>query len=621
MLDRHICNNPKYFASSQGLGHCQNLELEKQECPNNSKSLNSLRQISIEGHYSRDTTLTSPVITTSVHFVQHLGNSESLSAAVPVRELVEPIPQAEDSTTSAQAFGTKCSDSSTSADRNLLSGKMSLPPEDPSQDNNTQLWEQFSGALPRAGLMQNGRLFPQQNLERPTGVSEFLLLPTPMAHSRASDKYRTPGQDKLEQTLRSHGIIPKGQVSTPSLREWMMGLPSGYTDITEQDGGKPTHHPLQSAPLNEVSPIASAEYKPLATLALHSKQQSFGSGSDTWQGSCQAARRVWSKGTVTHHLESDEPTTHETPVLVDEATVTPEVAEELVGVSTDPKSEIGPQTIAQEVRDMVKSVDDTPTPAVEVVEELSQEEASDRHRLELKVERAFREAGLALAELRNRRLYRSTHKTWEAYCKDRFGYGRDAADLRIKAAAVVEEIERVPTNRRQILPTTLEQVRPLTKLAPDEQREVWQQAVEEAGGIPSGRIVKSIVERLKEKYHTPVTDSYNVGDIFWLTGLSGAERKYNNCWARAIAVNDFTLEVDVHDAVLLVTPDNLKPIDEPDARRQLPIILLRIKRLRNCGLLDRCAYTVLESLGRQTYLTPLEEKFLRVMEQEYGIND
>jgi len=49
------------------------------------------------------------------------------------------------------------------------------------------------------------------------------------------------------------------------------------------------------------------------------------------------------------------------------------------------------------------------------------------------------------------------------------------------------------------------QVRPLTTLEPDEQREVWQQAVE-AGENPSGRIVQGIVERLKEKPHLKATD-------------------------------------------------------------------------------------------------------------------
>jgi len=68
-----------------------------------------------------------------------------------------------------------------------------------------------------------------------------------------------------------------------------------------------------------------------------------------------------------------------------------------------------------------------------------------------------------------------------------------------------------------------------------------------------------------------------------------------------------------------VKPENLKPIDEPDVRRQLPQILKRIRRLRDCGLLDRCAYTVLESLGRQTYLTPVEEGLLQWLENHYGV--
>ncbi len=63
---------------------------------------------------------------------------------------------------------------------------------------------------------------------------------------------------------------------------------------------------------------------------------------------------------------------------------------------------------------------------VEVVEELSPSESADRQRLELKVERAFYEAGSGLRELRDRNLYRNTHKTWEEYCLDRFGFKRHA---------------------------------------------------------------------------------------------------------------------------------------------------------------------------------------------------
>ena len=132
---------------------------------------------------------------------------------------------------------------------------------------------------------------------------------------------------------------------------------------------------------------------------------------------------------------------------------------------------------------------------------------------------------------------------------------------------------------------------------------------------------KGVIERLKEKHHISATESYKVGDIFKLIALSGSERKYNNCWARAIAVNDFTVVIDVHDGTLTVKPDNLRPFDEPDVRRQLPQLLRRIRRLRDCELLDRCAYTVLDSLGRQTYLSEVEEKVLCCLEAHYGIRD
>jgi len=59
------------------------------------------------------------------------------------------------------------------------------------------------------------------------------------------------------------------------------------------------------------------------------------------------------------------------------------------------------------------------------------------------------------------------------------------------------------------------------------------------------------VERLKEKHHISATESYKLAILFKLTALSGSERKYNGCWAIAIAVNDFTVVVDVHDGDLL----------------------------------------------------------------------
>jgi heat shock protein HspQ len=258
-------------------------------------------------------------------------------------------------------------------------------------------------------------------------------------------------------------------------------------------------------------------------------------------------------------------------------------------------------------------------PAVQVLEELSEAEVAELHRLELKVERAFYEGGKALAELRDKRLYRATHKTFEEYCRDRFGFTRFSAYNKIAAASVFENLLTIG---QQIMPANERQVRDLTNLEPNEQCEVWQSAVEQAGNkIPSGRIVKGIVERLKQKPLIRATDFCSTGDLFILIRLEGEQRKYNGCWAIALHLNDFTLRVDVHDATILVKPENLKPIDEPDARRQLPQTLKRIKRLRNVGMFDRCTYAVLEFFGRQMYLSDLEDDLLTFFEQRHGIQD
>jgi len=258
--------------------------------------------------------------------------------------------------------------------------------------------------------------------------------------------------------------------------------------------------------------------------------------------------------------------------------------------------------------------------AIEVVEpeELTPEEVRDRLYLERQIEKAFYLAGRALMELRDRRLYRSTHRTFEEYCRDRFGYNRSYSYQLMDAAIVVDNLQKCP-QIADIFPNREGQVRPLTKLEPDQQREVWQQAVKEAGDkIPTGHIVKGIIERMKEKPLYKASDFCQVGDVFILTKLEATERKYNGCWAIAVTLNDFAVEVAVHDNTLIVKPENLNKIDSPEAHQQVPQIKERIWRLRNLGILDRGAYTVLESLGRQSYLTDVEFGLLQWLEEYYS---
>ncbi len=116
------------------------------------------------------------------------------------------------------------------------------------------------------------------------------------------------------------------------------------------------------------------------------------------------------------------------------------------------------------------------------IPELTEEEQRDRLHLERRVERAFFEAGKALAELRDRRLYRSTHKTFEEYCRTRFGHTRRQSYLLMDAAIVFDNLLEKCDPLDHILPTSERQVRPMTKLEPQEQQEVWLRAVELAGG-------------------------------------------------------------------------------------------------------------------------------------------
>lgn len=90
--------------------------------------------------------------------------------------------------------------------------------------------------------------------------------------------------------------------------------------------------------------------------------------------------------------------------------------------STD--STLAASSVNEDISQQVDPSSATITVTAVEVPELTEQEIRDRLLLERKVERAFFEAGKALAELRDRRLYCSTYSTFEEYCKDRFAYNR-----------------------------------------------------------------------------------------------------------------------------------------------------------------------------------------------------
>ncbi|MDY6941333.1 MAG: hypothetical protein SWY16_27215 [Cyanobacteriota bacterium] len=314
-------------------------------------------------------------------------------------------------------------------------------------------------------------------------------------------------------------------------------------------------------------------------------------------------------------------------------------------------------------------------------DELSYEEKCDRLHLERKVERAFYEAGRALRELRDRRLYRSTHKTFENYCRDRFGHSRQKSNYLIAAVGVFENLttnsaqtegaqkmttngcqndstESVTTNGRQnpsddemttngcqnspdremttnsaqtemgtngcqILPTSERQIRSLAKLEPDRQREVWQQAVTEAGGkVPSGRIVKDIVERMQHVESPPEspTRAHHLTLEPWgLVEVScSGNPKIHARLGRIATVKEKTVEVWVRDTdTMMMVKHTLKhhqveavPMERAPGLREL---CDRFSALRERGL-DPFELEVLALLERSVVLTPREMEGLAWIE-------
>lgn len=115
-------------------------------------------------------------------------------------------------------------------------------------------------------------------------------------------------------------------------------------------------------------------------------------------------------------------------------------------------------------------------------------------------QQTFVEVGNALAEIRDSRLYKETHSTFEAYCRERWGWTRQNTNRIISASKVVKNLE---PNGSIPAPSSEGQVRPLTKLqTPEDQYEAWKRAHEIAddeGRAVTGEVVGRAADEIKPK--------------------------------------------------------------------------------------------------------------------------
>jgi hypothetical protein len=255
--------------------------------------------------------------------------------------------------------------------------------------------------------------------------------------------------------------------------------------------------------------------------------------------------------------------------------------------------------------------------------ELTPKEQNAREQLEKQVEQSFYLAGKALQQLRDQRLYRSTHSRFEDYCLDRFGFHRRHLYYLIGAAVVVDNLSVAECAQIvHIFPTRESQCRPLTPLEPKLQRSAWQQAVAYAGGkVPSTRIVKEVVKELTRA--TNVSNPHYVGEVCLILARDEPKlRGKNKCWGIVSAVQEDSCHLQLWNGTIeLIELDYLQSLNySSNECSQIQELATRLTKLLDRIPSEQAVLGLLEHLGkiRRPYLTPIEEQLLTFLEQEAG---
>lgn len=124
--------------------------------------------------------------------------------------------------------------------------------------------------------------------------------------------------------------------------------------------------------------------------------------------------------------------------------------------------------------------------------------------------KTFYEVGTALADIRDRRLYRQTHGTFEDYCQRRWQMSRAHAYRMIEAAEVVSPIGDTDLP----LPANEGQARELARIPEPDRAEVWRAVIERADGKPTAAAIRETYTA-----RTTATPEPEPDDLLSLAGL------------------------------------------------------------------------------------------------------
>jgi hypothetical protein len=130
------------------------------------------------------------------------------------------------------------------------------------------------------------------------------------------------------------------------------------------------------------------------------------------------------------------------------------------------------------------------------MEILNIDESHELERCEVVIKQGlqtFIEVGQALMTIKEKRLYRIAFKTFEDYCVERWSINKAYANRLIQATESITNL----TPMGVILPQSERQVRPLTSLEPEIQKEVWKEVVKTHGDNITAAKVQTVVNDWK----------------------------------------------------------------------------------------------------------------------------
>ena len=150
---------------------------------------------------------------------------------------------------------------------------------------------------------------------------------------------------------------------------------------------------------------------------------------------------------------------------------------------------------------------------VETGESLTAMELSELTHAEAAIERglaSFVEVGEALARVRDGRLYRDQHGTFEAYCRDRWGLTDSHARHLITGAAQTVAIATADPEAPK--PANLGQARALSGLPPERAAETMRAASEATGGKVTAAAIADVRHDREDADERPAPRSAGVGE-------------------------------------------------------------------------------------------------------------